>query len=236
MLLESYQDYKDITNLVEDIKMIASELISEHLFKRNFINNLPLIPYNKLDLTKYGEIGKCISDSNGEGIIIKPFHLVDSNNKVKLGIFNNKTCNIVLFFPFQDVYKNGDEENWHPGNIELFFDDNSLFGNAPSTTLIHELQHFYDKCRSKGKYTQNKQTSDYIENDGRTFDDYLKLPHEVSARFTETIRRLDIDGSNISLQLYIDDFINKFQGWGKMTDKVKKSLIRRVSKHWHDIN
>ncbi len=137
-----------------------------------------------------------------------------------------------------------------------------IFRKFFSTTL-HELQHAYDNYRSKGK-SFNKQTPEYrdklnksselkdkreLKDEEREFmkklsHQYLNFPHEINARFTQTIK--DIAFSDLvnndeggwrfkmnSLRNVIIKFKSSFNGWNILSDKDKKRLIRKLSQFWH---
>lgn len=119
------------------------------------------------------------------------------------------------------------------------------------TTMIHELQHAYDYFISNGKYTSDKKSKEFYKqktddnvSDSGMREKYLKLKHEINARFSQTIENLDYEvfftnenGDEeigfIELKDYINNFKKDFVGWDLMTPKIKKYLFRRVSQYYY---
>lgn len=132
------------------------------------------------------------------------------------------------------------------------------------STLEHELQHAYDDYRSKSKIFQNKRADKYsnkyylpsgrenwpqdpkLANDKYT--SYLKLQHEIWARFTQAIGETRFTTADFSktkdgldyisysikpLEKVIKDFKSSFHGWNIMSDDAKRRMLRRVSSYWH---
>lgn len=132
-----------------------------------------------------------------------------------------------------------EELYYYIGNINFF------------TVLRHELQHAYDYYISGGKFTSDKKSKDFyakkrgnvIDTDPKTKEimrvKYLRLQHEINARFTQTITELNDyglhngDGSFVSIQDYLNTFKKWFYGWDIMTPKVQKYLMRRASQYYH---
>ena len=131
---------------------------------------------------------------------------------------------------------------------------------AFNSTLQHELQHAYDDFRSNSKIFQTKRNDKYMDKyllpSGREYAptdptlagekhiSYLKLQHEIWARFTQAINEIHftsvdfaktpeglmyVEYSMHPLEKVLKDFQYKFTGWRAMSDDVKKRMIRRVS-------
>ena len=91
--------------------------------------------------------------------------------------------------------------------------------------LVHELQHWYDNIRSSEKNLDNNFIQAMQKYEEGKLDDYLKLSHEISARYTETISNID---KYVSWKEYKYNFINEFNGWHLMSDDIKKRLLKRL--------
>lgn len=135
-------------------------------------------------------------------------------------------------------------------------------------TMVHELQHAFDAFRSnnsndyhqqsfdyqqkayKGKKAAGKDYQDMTPQDMKDYQTYMtayyKLPHEISARFTHTVRDLNVteltrDERPGSMKRvirpfsrFLEDFQRKFEGYDKMRERVKKNLIRRLYKYYEE--
>lgn len=108
------------------------------------------------------------------------------------------------------------------------------------TTLVHELTHTLDDLVSKGRAI-NKTSQDGDHNA------YLKLPHEINARYTQVtaskeMKEMKLKSSHPSARAkslghggfenYLDTFKQSFLGWDIMEDKVKKQLTKRLYKEY----
>jgi len=129
--------------------------------------------------------------------------------------------------------------------------------NSP---LLHELQHNYDDFRSDSKMYSTKQFRSFIELSQRKKAaskheflnshgaKYLNLPHEIWARFSQTIDKIMFASSDFvqdergrdylksemkPLQKIVREFKWKFVGFHILPDDMKKRLIRKISQFWH---
>lgn len=102
------------------------------------------------------------------------------------------------------------------------------FLNNYSKYIIHELQHWYDDVRSNGKYGDNEVTMDDKE---ISKDEYLKLPYEISARFTDTLYKMKIKQFK-SVESFISRFIKLFSGWNLLTEDQQKRIKKRLAIHY----
>lgn len=146
--------------------------------------------------------------------------------------------------------------------IELFnshdFYFNMFIEFNKRKTLEHELQHAYDDYRSRGKVFQSKAVfkhgskygwgDDDLDTPGR-YKSYLKLPHEVWARFVQAIGNIyfysidthaqDKDGLKytqkkmLDVRDVIEDFKSSFHGWKILPEKFQKRLIKSVVQYWY---
>jgi uncharacterized protein len=235
-LNETYETQKQIEEFAEDIKSVASSLISSFIRQGKHLEDLPVIPYRRFSpLSKYGELGEYIRNSGGEGIYIADLRRLSKKpGKIELGSFSRKTGNITLGFPIDDVHLKGPDK-WSAGSIEMFFEDTKIAGYSAISALVHELQHALDEWQSRGRAYKTKEALAYDELKNPSYERYLKLPHEISARFSQSMKDMDFlqGGKIVPLRFFIEDFQRKFEGWEDMKPSVKKSLIRRASAFWH---
>jgi len=113
------------------------------------------------------------------------------------------------------------------------------------TVLTHELQHAYDNFISNGKFISDKASKKYYANQNKInpsnqtddqYTTYVKLPHEINARFTQTIddiSLLDKKKNFISLKIYLDELRKNFYAWDKINPNDKKKLYRRASQYYY---
>jgi len=257
-LNESYAQQLDIENLVDDIlHKISKALIN--FIKLDEPNSNLFLPWNLIDFSKYPELEKLgkyfvnIADITEGGIAIHPKEFDDSLNSY--GNYSERTGIINVNLPINYFKKKFKLNNkLTPGEIYILLNDDTINKLSVREVLIHEFQHVFDDVRSNGKYTENKRSIKYWEkvkqkyygenhdelftvtSQPNIYDEYLKLPEEVNARFTEAISKLIYyDKENISLKLFIEEFKTKFLGWNKMSPNIKKSLIRKVSNFYYKI-
>lgn len=113
--------------------------------------------------------------------------------------------------------------------------------------LVHEIQHAYDYFRSESNFRKNKQTykynkkysevelSDDVKQNDAFFrsedyqNTYLKLPHEVWARFSETVGVLDY---NKPFNDVLNDFKKKLRGYDILSDNQKKRIKNTLYKYY----
>jgi hypothetical protein len=129
--------------------------------------------------------------------------------------------------------------------------------------LIHELQHAYDDYRSGGKALNKKMKykddekkereilSDTDYNDlkeeekefiRKRFIDYVNLPHEIDARFTQTINDIKfyegyVENGEIELRIKDFDLIllkfkMNFENYYDLSDKDNRRLMKRLGKFY----
>lgn len=133
------------------------------------------------------------------------------------------------------------------------------------TILDHEVQHNYDDYRSDTKAFQSKEAEDFnikgvrankLEglykkaylNSLERHQQYLNLPHEIWARFTQfilkykftnTIKLTNDEGGEYlgfemkPLKRVVDEFDFEFVGVELLTPKMRKRLIKQVVQFWH---
>ena len=154
-----------------------------------------------------------------------------------------------------------------PNNKDDINQTNHYLTSNYTSTLVHELQHAFDSYRSDGNFSNDSQRPEYMNKKDKAQrisrknpndisreefdivqqyqDAYLKLPHEISARFSQTVRMLKpsllfvskTDGNSRIIKdwnTYYSEFKEHFWGWEKMNRKDKMSLIRRLAKYYQD--
>jgi hypothetical protein len=105
--------------------------------------------------------------------------------------------------------------------------------------LVHELQHCLDYFRSSGAFVKDQKSIDYYKKRGdrgkpipyELWGDYLSLPHEYWARFSQTLLRFY---PTTDLKTDIKDFKTMFDGWKYLEEKDKRRLIKAFLK-WREI-
>jgi len=227
--------------------------------------DVPSISYKDVNPYKYSLIIKLLgSYKSGKVIIVPPFKK-NKDDKYKgsyknvemSGSFNDNNGNVTIYLDFNYINTKFKNKKLLPGQMELLFNDDSIRrGASIRSTLIHEIQHAFDFKRSDGKLfkgydemskrkkKEEQEQKIKIENDEwispkwnkhSAFAYYIKLPSEISARFTQAISRcLYVDGGQIvPIRDFIEDFKKKFNYYDKMSPKNKKILIRKASGYWH---
>ena len=112
------------------------------------------------------------------------------------------------------TYENGSKaiELYVPTIIQGAKIDGHLPANQIRSTLIHEMQHALDDVKSQGKFdTKTGQSQKATGSEEQQYRQYLKLPYEINARFTQAI--LDI-----ALQY------NKIEGPYRLQDLIKNAF------------
>ncbi len=143
-----------------------------------------------------------------------------------------------------------------------------IFSYTFISPLIHELRHVYDSFRSRGKYVDSKKAKEYFqkyhpfgkeESTPKTpeqYDEYINLPHEVWARFTQWLQSQgkfyqmgksrphvelengkkkwfasmrDVNTLIQNLKVYDNMF------WDKLSEEDRRRLIKAVINHWNDV-
>lgn len=93
--------------------------------------------------------------------------------------------------------------------------------------LVHELQHAYDDIRSGGKYIQNKQSDQYYNSKYKSEYSYLRLPHEVWARFAELAEHINPYIRRSNIVNIVEDHI---RGWEYLDEPMKKRILKAAYK------
>ncbi len=123
------------------------------------------------------------------------------------------------------------------------------------SSILHEVEHAFRDFLSDGKSLDSKRGKEYrkakrdeMENkragdksDASLHIQYLKQPHEITARYTQTIDKIKfwkVEGNkgfkkNRGLNDYVFNFKMKFVGWDILTDKMKQNLLKKVTKEYN---
>lgn len=112
------------------------------------------------------------------------------------------------------TYENGSKaiELYLPTIIKGARIDGHLPANQIRSTFIHEMQHALDDVKSQGKFDNKAgQSQSATGSEEQQYRQYLKLPYEINARFTQAI--LDI-----ALQY------NKIEGPYRLQDLIKNAF------------
>jgi len=96
-----------------------------------------------------------------------------------------------------------------------------------NSILVHELQHAYDDLRSSGKYIQNKQSDQYYNSKYKSNYSYLRLPHEVWARFAELAEHINPYIRRSNLVSIVEDNLN---GWEHLDQAMKQRILKAAYK------
>ena len=124
---------------------------------------------------------------------------------------------------------------------------NDVITNEIHDTIAHELQHGYDSWRSADMYTASKSARKYRDKytdnkapmTDKQYYDYLRLPHEINARFTEIVKRIKViskldDGSfgMVDFDNVKSDFEKLYPGFRLIQPKMAKRLIKRLYNYY----
>ena len=254
LLNEDFQSTKEIRKLSGDIiKLLADK-------------NLDNVNQNLNDKIKFNSVK--LSDINPSSYIKLNQFIQNYNLSIELveNITNLYKGNYASFIKERGVTRAGDIELYYHDNLidslkdELKYTngkiDNlrlySIFYFKFANNLMHELQHVYDDYRSLGKALKSQDVYDTKYNKASSNSkiinlqqakDYLNLPHEIWARFTQAIDRiyfysLDFNDKGVVYEMYpmekvAKEFKKQFKGFDILTDDMKRRLIKAVIQFWH---
>ena len=262
LLEEDYDIQSEINGLANDVFKQAITYYVQKTWDNNdtysIVDKIPNI-LSKVP-KKYTKLKEFISDFK-LGFKI-------SGNLSSRGLFANETLKsgaIFLKYPTNSIdeslkkyvlSRKGTpltQEMAHGVVSDVYFD---LFDKNIMSTLIHELQHAYDYWRSKGNYTSLKKSRDYFNKyaskdgsyDEVQYNRYMKLQHEINARFAQAIDKTNFYSRNMEdkslprgykiindINDVIKDFKDTFYGFELMTPKVKERLLNRVIKMYWEV-
>lgn len=121
-------------------------------------------------------------------------------------------------------------------------------------TLLHELQHAFDKFRTGNKLFTDKEHQDYFKslntkNDvkdwvekNKKWQQYINLTSEVWARVTETLGQLSFHTMNKDKEPVLKDikdvlklFTQKFKYWSELDQEKKKRVIKFIMNYYYTL-
>jgi len=270
-LFENYNKTKEISKLSNDIlegiaiKFRDEALEYKKIGKVGFIFIPPYYLHN-IDYSKYDILSDFIkntqlvvkhSSMEDEGIVGNYYNTKNNNTPQHyINIFYNPDK---LLSGLNKIYKDKVKNDALNEYYEYYF-DLYLYSHK---ILIHELQHAYDSYRSNNKFVSTKykknlskaqklrlkeKTFGKLSNTDlafikKTSNEYLSIPHEVNARYTQAIDDVTFyDIGDITtgfgnfvirdFSYVLNDFEEKFGSWWGLDDKIKKRLKNRLYKDW----
>lgn len=245
LISEGYEEIKDVNQLASDI-----------LYSLSYKLNATKVT-NKQDSNKYiYEFTKCVTDieesvnySKLKSNTFKNFCDKYKNISITFekGVFGNARYligkKIILFISDEkELEINQDLNNDITKNIsvkEIYFKTYNKFHSV----LEHELQHLYDDYISNGQVFNVKQSKDDSEYDSNNFNDvkeYINLPYEVNAKFTQAINKthflelVDFTDDNKTVEKpypfkeVLKQFFNNFPHKKMLNDDNKNTIIKRL--------
>lgn len=127
------------------------------------------------------------------------------------------------------------------------------------STLLHELRHAYDDYRSNRKYLKTKrwekhkkhldtltplnpESEESIKQHSEKEKSYLRLAHEINARFSQAIAKTHFDQLTDDWESKVKrpfddvlkDFKYKFDNWRHLTPKMQQWITKRLYKYWDE--
>lgn len=276
LLDEDYESIKEVAQIANDVlKTLAKKNINlvlqyknEDISGYNFFKPVILKDAFHKSQSTYNKLALFLVKTNIEvHLLPKKENHSGSYSYIHDPIdgYNPNTWREIYIF-YDDNFINYLQETQNV--VEDFKSSNlhSIFQHYFISSLKHEIQHAYDDYRSKGKMFDSKEFREFIENDTRQkeseskeeskkeFRKYLNFPHEIWARFTQTITNLDFTNSDLvegndghyylkykmkSLIASLIAFYNSFYGWGLLYDKngelsnIQRRLQRAVIQFWY---
>lgn len=246
-IIESIESNRDLFSLVNIILNKFSKSFIENLpkIKQNFVYQDKMVLLYISPITLYYDDIKSSDDfsTNLKNVMKKSVPLkifLNPNSKnSSLGNYDRNSKSITINLKMTSTQM----ETYLDRDDKYIFED--LFRDAKST-LIHELKHWYDDIMTNGKvfadlkskryYDKKKQKLNKTEEEkNKLFGQYLKLNHEISARFAQIMQDLYFTRIN-SLQDMINYFQDNFVGWNILNNKQQRGLIRKASQlYWERI-
>jgi hypothetical protein len=105
--------------------------------------------------------------------------------------------------------------------------------NQLRSTLIHEMQHALDDVKSQGKYAADAVKSNNTDDEQARYQNYLKLPYEINARFTQALLDISLQYNKIEGPYRLQDLITnafKNHNLNVASNKQYKHLAARAYK------
>lgn len=247
---EGYQEIQDVSNLAGDILYSLAR-------KLNNISKPSKSNYNyifEFDLasTTIEESIKNISTFKTKPFKSNKFKDFCDNFKnlkicFKKGIDRNAYYDlnrkIILFISDEKELELNKEFNIDTNKTISARDIYMKIYNKFNTILEHELQHAFDDYISKGKAFNVKKSKNDSEFDHSNYDDameYLNLPYEINARFTQAINSIhfleleDFTDDNKTIERpykftkVLREFFKVFNKSHISNPKIKNTIIKRL--------
>jgi hypothetical protein len=257
---ESVSSQKYLEQLTIDILKLMAKKTMDIIKKNNlqYIRLIPIVHLPNLDISKYNEDDKKFITETAITIYpvkklkgsVKGSNANGSYDITTRSIYLN--VNESLIEDINDALNNPKQYGEHIITLDesdLYF----KFWYAFNSTLLHELQHAWDDWNSKGKFLNTKRWYEYDNNivkyqDVDDFDiryklhtNYLKLNHEVNARFSQAMQQTSFwsvepkppyNQFKKSFDVVKKEFIVNFEGWKVMTPNIQKRLLQRLYNFW----
>ncbi len=270
MLFEGLAEERALDRFANDILIYVSECLLKNneygIYKREnddyyriYSNVFVIKPNTLVHFENYSDSVKNFIIKSG----IRIFFTTETQESGTKGYYIAPN-NIFLVYQiddFKDIWQMlngkyisfGDHVLTKVENLDIY---SKLFYKFQST-ILHELKHAYDYYVSKGNLTNSKRWRKHVEIlknlpqdvTKRTFTDmnrkttsYLKLPHEISARFSQALGKITFDKyddtwtdrNKKDFKDVFKDFKIKFENWNVLTDQMKRILIKRLYKYWDE--
>lgn len=110
--------------------------------------------------------------------------------------------------------------------------------NQLRSTFIHEMQHALDDIKSQGKYAPDANKDSNTDDEQARYQNYLKLPYEINARFTQALLDISLQYNKIEGPYRLQDLIiNAFKNHNLnvASSKQYKHLAGRAYKFFDAI-
>lgn len=269
-LFETYNSNKELDKLASEIIMLIAQetyTLTKRLWDMNednpelrgvFYNIIGLDSLKDVNIEEYDEI-KGFLNEFGLRIELKRMEKIKNTKgyfrKTSLytGIISMNYDNALVEIITE--HRNNKIDNGKKyDDQDIYFDIYYAFIH----TLYHELIHAYDYYRSKGNFDIDKRSLKYYNEldtknfepsgddmDAEVFKKYLKLRHEIDARFAETIKNIYLsvmefddskkDGVSVKMKPFekvYKEFKSNFPGWKVLTPKMKKRLEQKLGKFY----
>ena len=252
IIKEGYKEIDELNLLATDIiinfanknyPMIARiQRGGEYYFNNDMISIDDMI----FDKEKYKILKNFISDKNDPIVIIFDKNIRNSNFDNQHNIIRIKydnEFNELINYYIKNTDKNP-EDNTISTNDKIRILKTAI-GVVYRSDIIHELQHAYDFFISNKKYNKNKKSLNYyskykdyfkdqnIKITPEQYKEYLDLPHEYWARFSEFI-----SDTYIFKNKPFDNILDKFKKstiirYYDLNQNSKKKLIKALYKYWY---
>lgn len=239
----------------DELDKLATEIIT-YFANKNFsiVNRIYKRKNNNYSFNVDGDyLNNIVNNKNDYKLV---------NNLIENNLYfswnDNTIYSYFTYKPFQIKIKYPNKNfietlNYHISLLHKDPDDNSIskedairalktsLGVAYRSTIIHELKHAYDYLISKGNFDKDKRSKLYYkkynhdhEMTPEQYQEYLNLPHEYQARFSQFLSHINYElkkDFNYILYVFKNSNIIKYN---RINDpKDKKRLIKALYKYWY---